>query len=229
MNPTATPAAFDGGASIPPRAGYPSARTLLQWCARLAGLQWAAGREGHSSTNRARRHSTDPASSADGRGLPTTCWPDWLRVARRPLAVDGIRCRCPPAKQRAPFVRGCVPEVSDPSHDMGRVRTLMQRTALTTACSAAAHRWFSSSAAEGPWVFGALVLPDPSIAQSGRLAVPFLPRRHDAALPSFRHALLTSSAPCPGSPGLQGCNAVPPCRPNQSASHRSRRRALLWR
>src|SRR3546814_1445021 len=50
---------------------------------------------------------------------------------------------CPPAKHRAPFVCGCTPEVSGPSHETGRVRLLTQRTALTTACADAAHRWFS--------------------------------------------------------------------------------------
>lgn len=55
------------------------------------------------------------------------------RAARRPFGVNGTRRRRPPAKQRVPFVRGCVPEVSGPSHETGRVRLLDQRQASTTA------------------------------------------------------------------------------------------------
>lgn len=47
--------------------------------------------------------------------------------------MNGTRRRRPPAKQRVPFVRGCVPEVSGPSHETGRVRLLDQRQASTTA------------------------------------------------------------------------------------------------
>ena len=64
----------------------------------------------------------------------------------------------PAGETSAPFVCGCTPEVSGPSHETGRVRLLMQRTALTTACADAAHRWFPSSPAEGPR-FGAMPCP----------------------------------------------------------------------
>ena len=98
--------------------------------------------------------------------------------------VHGIRCRCPPAEQRAPFVRGCVPEVSGPSHETGRVRMLTQRMALTTAWPAAAHRWFSYSSADGLRVIGALVVPV-SKADVGRFHFPgdgAMPRVHPRAL-----------------------------------------------
>jgi len=45
------------------------------------------------------------------------CQPSHPETSR----VDASRRRCPPVKQRAPFVRGCVPERTGPSHDTGRV------------------------------------------------------------------------------------------------------------
>lgn len=72
--------------------------------------------------------------SVDREGSPDDL-PTLRRCANRQETprVHGTRCRCPPAKQRVPFVRGCVPEVSGPSHETGRVRLLDQRQALTTA------------------------------------------------------------------------------------------------
>lgn len=98
-----------------------------------------ARREGHSSADRARRGCIDPGASVDGEGSPGG-WPACAAASRQETRrVGGIRCRCPPVEQRAPFVRGCVPKDVDPSHDTGRVRLLVQQTALTTA--ATAHRW----------------------------------------------------------------------------------------
>jgi len=45
----------------------------------------------------------------------------WTRTIRRPFAVSGIRCLHPQVKQRVPFVRGCVPDDTDSSHDKNRV------------------------------------------------------------------------------------------------------------
>ncbi len=76
--------------------------------------------------------------------------------------AEGIPCRCPPAEQRAPFVCGCTPEVSGPSHETGRVRLLTQRTALTTARADAAHRWFSFLSSRRPaWPSAPWSLPCP--------------------------------------------------------------------
>jgi hypothetical protein len=66
------------------------------------------------------------------------------------LRVDGIQCRRPPAKQRVPFVRGCVPKDVDPSHDKGRVQSLRQRMASTTATPCISAQVVSCSIAEGP-------------------------------------------------------------------------------
>jgi hypothetical protein len=55
-----------------------------------------------------------------------------LRHLKQALRVSGNRHRCPPAKQRVPFVRGCVPYAADSSHDTSRVKPLRLRHALRT-------------------------------------------------------------------------------------------------
>lgn len=120
---------------------FPSTHPLLQRCARLTPPRRVRETRRSFFANRIRCDSIDRDASVDDEGSPDA----WLNraVARRQETpwVDGIRCRCPPAEQRAPFVRGCVPKDVDPSHDTGRVRLLTQRAALTTAGTATAHRW----------------------------------------------------------------------------------------
>ena len=64
-----------------------------------------------------------------------------LRAVRKPCGASGIRYRRPPVKKRAPFVRGCVPEDTGPSHDTGRVCMLTQCQVPTTTRPCKAHRW----------------------------------------------------------------------------------------
>lgn len=73
--------------------------------------------------------------ASTARGPPKACRFQRDASRRETPRVDGNQCRCPPVKQRAPFVHGCVPKNFDPSHDMGRVRLLMQRQAPPTAKS----------------------------------------------------------------------------------------------
>ena len=117
-----------------------------------------ARREGRFSANRVFRDSIDRDAPVDGEESPDAWRACVIARPQETPRVDGIQCRCPPAKQRVPFVRGCVPKDVDPSHDTGRVRLLMQRAALTTAGTATAHRWFLSSPAEGSRAFGPLVI-----------------------------------------------------------------------
>lgn len=100
-----------------------------------------ARREGPFSANRVCRGSFDRDASVDDEGSPDA-WRACVIASRQETPrVDGIQCRCPPAEQWAPFVRGCVPKDIDPSHDTGRVRSLVQHAALTTAGTASAHGW----------------------------------------------------------------------------------------
>ncbi|KXU38356.1 hypothetical protein AXE65_01980 [Ventosimonas gracilis] len=80
----------------------------------------------------------------------------WMRAIRRPFAVSGIRCLHPQAKQRVPFVRGCVPIDTDSSHDKNRVRVLKTANGLAMAGAASAHGCVSFPA-EGVFAFGILV------------------------------------------------------------------------
>ena len=61
---------------------------------------------------------------------------------RRPFGVGGIRCRCPPVKQRAPFVRACVPDNADLSHDKGRVNADTGIRFHRQPQPAPVHGWF---------------------------------------------------------------------------------------
>ena len=55
---------------------------------------------------------------------------------------DDDQLRCPPAKHWAPFVRGCVPENSDPGHDKGRLVRSCQRVLVTRSdVVAISQRW----------------------------------------------------------------------------------------
>jgi len=63
------------------------------------------------------------------------------RTIRRPFAVSGTRCLNPQAKQRVPFVRGCVPIDTASSHDTGQVNVLMKADGLAMADAASAHGW----------------------------------------------------------------------------------------
>lgn len=95
------------------------------------------------------RHDASAATPDFSSRSSRPSHPDCRCTEEAPWA-EGIPCRCPPAEQWAPFVRVCVPKVSGPSHETGRVRLLMQRTALTTARADAAHRWFSFLSSRRP-------------------------------------------------------------------------------
>jgi len=108
-----------GGAACVPHALRDAQRATPSCpCARPARPSPAAGPEGSFSASRSLRVLLVCISSARCEGSP-----DGLpvRATRRPFVVSGIRCRCPPAQKRAPFVRGCAPDDAGPSHDMGRV------------------------------------------------------------------------------------------------------------
>ncbi|EKY3918155.1 DNA cytosine methyltransferase [Enterobacter hormaechei] len=84
-------------------------------------------------------------SASDPKGLLAPC----MRGARRPFGDDGVRFRCPPVKQRVPFVRGCAPDDAGPSHDTGRVRPLTLRQAHDDSLfPVTAHRWFPCQSLE---------------------------------------------------------------------------------
>lgn len=174
---------------------FPSTHPLLQRCARLTPPRRVRETRRSFFANRIRCDSIDRDASVDDEGSPDA----WLNraVARRQETpwVDGIRCRCPPAEQRAPFVCGCTPEVSGPSHETGRVRLLTQRTALTTACADAAHRWFSFLSSRRPaWPSAPWSLPCPvtrACPKAGRPRFGFPCDGSHASRPSSRHALLT--------------------------------------
>src|SRR5690554_6213894 len=55
-------------------------------------------------------------------GFPDGCATANARNHQEILWDDSIQCRYPPVNQRVPFVRGCVPENADSSHDTNRVR-----------------------------------------------------------------------------------------------------------
>jgi len=65
----------------------------------------------------------------------------WTRTIRRPFSVGGIRCLSPQAKQRVPFVRECVPDNADSSHDKNRVQVLKTANGLAMADAGSAHGW----------------------------------------------------------------------------------------
>jgi len=109
--------------ALQPCRALPSARILLQPCARPQ-----RGREG-CFTERPMVPLHSRLCFRRREGLPGGI--AWRVRAQEVPRDDGIGCRCPPAEQRAPFVHGCVPANTDPSHDTGRVRLLMQRQVST--------------------------------------------------------------------------------------------------
>ncbi len=77
----------------------------------------------------------------------------------RPIAVSGIRHRSLPVQKRAPFVRGCAPDDTGLSHDIGRVRLLTADGSSDDRACLSAHGWFLPPEPKTLVAFGAFLLP----------------------------------------------------------------------